>query len=189
MSDMSMAEYARYKDVSRTAVSKWVSSGRIKLNERGRINVADADFALGKTRQRVDTPPVDPEPNVPAGRRGNEAPGLTQARTVGAVYDARIKQLEYEEKVGRVVPTSGVADAATSCAEVLVRLFESLPINADDLTAAAAREGAAGVRRALRMIANKMRDEASKAFTRLAAEAAAQTARAAQAAEAENEAA
>jgi hypothetical protein len=139
---ITQAEYARHRGVSPQAVNKMVKSGRIPLTN-GRIDPAAADFALGTVR---DEPVVT-----------SDAGGLTRARTDTETYRARIAQLDYEQRIGRVVAIDDVTRAMERCAEAMVRDLEQLPARADDLAAAFAGGDIAGLRAALKGLARDMR--------------------------------
>jgi hypothetical protein len=157
---MTQAEYARHRGVTRQAVGKLVAAGKIKLHN-GKIDAAEADFALGESIERLNSPAVE----------AREAPGLTRARTVTEVYRARMAELQYERALGNLVATEGVADAASVCGETMVRIVRSLLTRADELNAAAAKDGLPGVRALLKSTAHEMLESVSAAFAKLASDA------------------
>lgn len=158
--EMTQAEYARHRGVSRQAISKLVAGGKITVRqERGKklIDAAAADRALGEVRERIDVRDDD----RPAARGFAEPStgGLTKAKTATEVYKARIAQLDFEERVGRLVGVEQVTRSVASCGELIVRVIDRLPNEADDLAAALAREGVPGLRKALKDLAARMRNE------------------------------
>lgn len=141
--EMTQAEYARHRGVSRQAVNKWVDTGRIELNENGRIDVADADFELGEPQRAV----------APSDGSGQ----LTKARTAVAAYDGRIKQLQYERLVNTLLVRSDVERSMELAGEGITREIDRLPAMADDIAAAFTRDGIKGLRRKLREVSDELR--------------------------------
>jgi hypothetical protein len=112
--EMSQAEYARHRGVSRQAIGKLIGK-KITLLPNGKIDVVAADRALGETRERVTVRDDEPDgdaasaPEVEAPRAAAPTGGLTKAKTVTEVYRARLAQLEYEEKTGKLIPAAAAA--------------------------------------------------------------------------------
>jgi hypothetical protein len=156
---MNQAEYARHRGVSPQAVNKMVKAGRIPLEPGGKIDPAAADFKLGDVRE-----------SAPATAASGSA-GLTRARTDTETYRARIAQLDYEQRVGRVVAVDDVVRSMERCAEAIVRDLEQLPSRADDLAGAFARNGTAGLRAALKDLAREIRGTLSASMRLIASDA------------------
>lgn len=165
MPGMTQKEYAEHRGVKPPHINRLVKAGKIPLRADGTINPADADFALDKDRARVNTP-APRAPSAPGDGRG-----LTQARTATEVYKARMARLQYEERLGKVLPLDGVVDAAATCGETVVRLVRSVSMHADVLSAASARAGVAGLRVALKGIERELCTRIAGAFSKMAAEA------------------
>jgi hypothetical protein len=163
--EMSQAEYARHRGVRRQRVHKWINGGKIPVLPNGRIDVVAADRALGETRERIVVR-EDLEPDVP--RAGPGFHGLTKAKTATEVYRARLAQLEYEERIGRLVPIEDVHRATIETAEVLLRVLE-MPLMRADALMAAASKGLAEFRAALRELVNEQRARAAAEWQELPA--------------------
>jgi hypothetical protein len=144
MALMSFADYARYRNVSRMAVTKWVQSGRISsVYKDGKrwIDSTIADSEWEKTSQHdarqtfADEAPRETEPSpVPAqgaekvDLAGVPSHNLTKARAIKEGYNARISKLAYEERVGQLVEKEQVEkDAFTISRRVRDQLM-SIPI-------------------------------------------------------------
>jgi hypothetical protein len=171
--EMSQAEYARHRGVTKQAIGKLVAAEKIpitvKPNGKKVIDVAAADRALGETRERVsvrDDPPDDAPPRAPA-----EGAGLTRAKTATEVYRARLAQLEYEERVGNLLPVAQVQDAATACAEAMLRVLE-IPLSRVDALLAAGAKGITELRQVVRELIRDQRSRCVAEFNKLAAAAA-----------------
>jgi hypothetical protein len=94
-------EFAVHRRVSPQAVGKMVASGRIRLRG-GRINFAEADRDL------------EANTDVAAQRGAAEEPGnpkFAEVRTAREVYELKLRRLEYEEKVGKLVSADEVRAA------------------------------------------------------------------------------
>jgi hypothetical protein len=170
MLEMTQAEYARHRGVTRQAIRDLVKKGKIELIEHdGRkvIDVVAADRALGETRERVSVRDDD-EPARPA-----EAAGLTKAKTATEVYRARLAQLEYEERVGNLMPVAEVKEGATLMGHSFLRVLEMALLRADELRAAARNDNPAEHRQALRKLIYDQRLRAVEAMNEMVAAAAA----------------
>jgi hypothetical protein len=165
--EMTQAEYARHRGVSPQAVNKQVKAGKIPLLPNGKIDAAAADRALGETRERVTLRDEPDEADAPRAAPA-EGAGLTKAKTATEVYRARLAQLEYEERVGRVVPTANVGDAATACAEVTVKALEMALMRVDAMMAAAAK-GEGELRQVVRELIRDQRQRIVDEWAKLAA--------------------
>lgn len=134
-----MRAYAKHRGVSPEAVSKAVKLGRITtvLDDKGqrKINpeVADREWADNtdhgrrnrqgegslKAGHSTSAPPSSSEgesPQVPAA--GSPA-SLAQSRAIKEAYEARIKKLDYEEKLGKLVDADKVRLAAFKTGRVV----------------------------------------------------------------------
>ncbi len=164
---MSQAAYARHRGVTRQAINKAINAKKIQLREKdGRkgIDPAEADRALGLNVQRVLA-----EDDGDNGREvSRQAPGLTQARTATEVYKARLAELDYNERLGKLRPVEQIEMGAQRCAETMLRAIEGIVGRADDLAAQVTKEGVSGARAALRVIVRDLRGVASREFARLA---------------------
>lgn len=168
---MTQAEYARHRGVSRQAVNKAVGLGKIQMREEGGrkgIDPAEADRALGLNVARVLADDGDAAP----GRTDPGAmpsSGLTRAKTATEVYRARLAELEYNERLGKLRPVEDVTLAAQRCAETVLRAIGRIAGRADEMTAMVTKDGVLGARTCLRLIDRDLRRVASEAFTKLAA--------------------
>lgn len=153
---MTQTEYSQHRGVTRQAVQKMIKEGRIPTtpatNGQLMIDPETADRALADRaalrRPRVDLPqqPYQPQP-----------PGLLRAKTATEVYHARLKQIEYEERIGHLVRVDDVVRSMERCAEVIVRDLDRIPLKAEDLAAVLAAEGVFGLRVALKNMVREVR--------------------------------
>jgi hypothetical protein len=123
---LSQRAYAAHRGVSHTAVQKAIQSGRISTLPDGRIDPAVADQAW----DRNTLYPV------------SVASQYGQARTIHETYRARLAKLDYEERVGQLVPAAQVRETAFNT----YRRFRDAMLNIPNRIAAAlAAEGDAGI--------------------------------------------
>lgn len=119
---MSEREYARHAGVSRGAVQKARSSGRLVLHPDGSVDVAASDArraqatdpAMRRSHTPSSPPGFRPVPEVAIAAVGETlkeqglaapASGMTflQARTANEVLKARLRRMEVQQKKGELV--------------------------------------------------------------------------------------
>lgn len=157
---MTQSEFARHRNVSRQAVSKWVEAEKIAVNADGLIDAAAADLALGETVERI---------NEPRDQEESGAAKLTDARIRETLIRGRLAELELKKKLGEVVPVSGVANAAASCGEVVVRTVRGLSNRVDGFLGNA--KDAASMRAFVKSVERDLLSQISEAFAKMAVEA------------------
>lgn len=163
------AAYARHRGCSAVAVKKAIGSGRIPSSAVKRegasvlIDVAAADLAWAN-KIRIDTPlddaaapPAETAPTASSPSVPRETPALTAARTEQAQIETRIKSLELDRRLGKLLEADDVAAAMARCAEALIRDIDQIAARADDVVTAYTRDGAAGVRALLKKLAREIR--------------------------------
>ena len=121
---MTQAEYSRHRNWHRSYTARLVKSGRIKLNERGKIDPELADAEIEKTRhpayKRSADKPVEKPDRLPIRGASPEVLDFQVARTLRENYLARREQLEYKKEQGELIEREMVARALTTAA-VMVR--------------------------------------------------------------------
>lgn len=171
--EQTQAAYARRRGVTPKAIEKAIEAGRIPASAVRRvgrdklINVAVADFALRNSRSRVNTgddlgspaaadhpPPAETAPTAAAAA---ETPKLTQARTETEQINAQLKQLELDERLGKVRDVEDVIRSMETCATALARDLDQLTARVDDLATAFTRNGVDGMRALVKQIVRDIR--------------------------------
>jgi hypothetical protein len=90
-------------------------------------------------------------------RRGGSGIGkLTQARTATETYRARLAELEYEQRVGKLLVADDVTAAMRLSAESIARDIELINLAAPELVAAFRQGGEDGLRVALRKMTRRV---------------------------------
>ena len=173
---LSIAEIARRDGVAKPTVSiavkRLVERHGLTVERDGqgrvaRVNAVEYDhlrqrYGDPSKAQAPAAPPVAPPVTPPASESYDEA--LRQKTW----HEAEKRRLELEEIKAGLVRRDRLADAMVACGEEIVRVFDRLPQAADDLAAAVAKEGAHGLRVALKGLAARMRAEAADSLARVA---------------------
>ncbi len=138
--------------------------GKAKL-----VNVAQYDRVTG------DTADLSKEQGARTKKADDDAAGRDptfsreQARRAG--YEAELKRLDLEERLGKLRSVEDIVAATIACGEVVVREVDQLVTRADDIAAAVAKDGVLGARAALKHLTFNMRKAIEAAFTKMAAAA------------------
>jgi len=103
MALVSQRAYARHRGVSLAAVQKAIKLGRIRTTADGKIDVEQADRDWERNTNYGGP--------VAAGDAIVSGPSYAQSRAVREVYTARLAKLEYEERIGNLVPADQVTIA------------------------------------------------------------------------------
>jgi DNA-binding MarR family transcriptional regulator len=193
---LSISDLARLRGITKGPLSRRVKrleeGGFIatKSGERGQklVNVAEFDLAAERTvdavrasngrkaRKRV-VPVADKavevdKPRAPSVGDGDDdffSPVLAHEQARKVAYQADLAKLNRDERLGKLIPIEKIADAATQCAEALVRVIDQLPARADEVATAVAKDGEAGARAFLRSVVRDMRERMADEMQRLAA--------------------
>lgn len=99
---MNAAQYARHRGVSKEQVRKYIEGGKITARKVGRgyeIDAEQADRELDANR----APDRGGRNGGPDELSGKVGASYAQARAMRETYAARILQLEFQEKSGRLV--------------------------------------------------------------------------------------
>jgi DNA-binding MarR family transcriptional regulator len=158
---LSISELARAKGVDKSWISRRVANleahGKIETRDgpnRGKlVNVAQFDRAVGET---TDLAKEQAAATARASRNeaaADDAPAaatFADAQRRKAHYEAELKALEFGERTGQLVAIGEVETVIAEIAEGIAQPINQLPLRADEIVAAAARDGAAGVRTILK---------------------------------------
>lgn len=172
-----VSQIAERDGVSKQAISKAVAkladSGlEVRRNAQDRVslvNVVDFD----RKRGRYADPSKAQAPAARGrGRERDESGGdsYDEALRQKTWHEAEMKRLALAEQRGSLVRIERLEEAVEAALEAIVRVVDRLPNATDDLATAVAREGAHGLRVALRKKASAMRHEIAAALREMAAE-------------------
>lgn len=134
---VSQSEYARRRDVSRQYVNKLVQQGRIPTDEKKRIDPDTADAVLqmdADPARRLNDPEQENVPD-PANSFEEEAAGgasgghtsFARFRSAREAYQAKLAQLDYEERAGQLLRKSEVERETFDVARQVRDRFLALP--------------------------------------------------------------
>ena len=135
---ITQAEYARRRDVSRQYIHRLVTQGKIPTDELKRIDpdVADAVLAqLADPARRLNDMPDDTdgipaesyEGEAPAEPAGNGHTSFAKFRSAREAYQAKLAQLDYEERAGKLVKKEEVEREAYDAARLIRDRFLAVP--------------------------------------------------------------
>ncbi|MDF1734945.1 MAG: hypothetical protein P1U37_06640 [Minwuia sp.] len=172
MSFVSQADYARRRGVSRQAISKAVATLGIPKDDKGRIDPDVADRMRGENSDPSQEF-VRPGPDMPSPAAVSEAPSAADgdrqsyrdARAEREHYQAQTARLEYEKRMGQLLPRDMVVDAMSQAGTEIARALDALPQLADELVAAAIDGGANAVRQVLKQRARDIRKSVAEAIS------------------------
>lgn len=153
---LSRSAYARHRQAlglpgaTHTAVARAIAAGRILLEPDGTIDPAEADAAWAarsdpaKQRHAASPGPASSSsgPEAPPTSAG---PSYAQSRAIREAYAARLAKLDYEERLGTLVPVAKVRLAWFQTLRALRARLLGLPARLAPLLAAetvTARAGA-----------------------------------------------
>jgi hypothetical protein len=136
--NMGIRAYARLRGVSHTAVEKAIKAGRITRNPDGTIDSEQADrewtrrtvpqvnrSKAAPAARVVAMPP--PEPGLPPGAPADPVTSYLRARAVNETFKAKVSQLEYEERSGKLIPAARAAEYAAMFSAVVKDALTALP--------------------------------------------------------------
>ncbi len=168
---MSLSDLAKSRGVSAPTVSenlsRWRAQGaEIATQKKGRRLLVDADA--------YDRAKADAATGVKstAGARRDSAikPAYgnyaqEQARKIG--FEAELKRLELEERLGNLIPREDLQKAAELVSEAVLRSIDHAVMRAEELHEAGARSGIAGTRVALKAVVRDVKTRCADALVRL----------------------
>ena len=179
MTGISIRAYARVRGVAMSAVQKAIASKRITQNEDGTIDPARANeewlrntFA-GHTLHQSASPQVVPiSPRTPLSG-GSGMPGQSEvssdpvsaylrARAVTETFKAKMAQLEYEERVGKLIQATKVGEYAVHWSAIVGDALSAFADRVAPLVAAAKSE--TEIHRILADETNALRRKMAKAI-------------------------
>jgi DNA-binding transcriptional ArsR family regulator len=170
----SIGNIAERDHVSKQAVSKKISrlaaAGlTIERDGQGRVlavNVVEYD----RLRGRMDDPAKAQAPakvEAPSPEPDLESYGEAARQTKW--LEAERRRLDLQELKGELVRAAKIAEAVDSAGQNIAGICDRLPNAADDIAVAMTRDGAHGVRTALKGIAFRLRTEIADALEAIAA--------------------
>ncbi|CAG1000248.1 hypothetical protein ARNL5_04039 [Anaerolineae bacterium] len=132
---LTMNAYAKRRGVSHTAVAKAVKAGRISRTAEGLINpeAADRQWAdntdpskplnsvTGNPRHRrnMDSPSMSSSnPETASTAQAGGLPPYSQSRAIREAYEARLRKLEYEVRIGKLISADEVKVVAFNIARI-----------------------------------------------------------------------
>ncbi len=166
---LSLEDLARERGVSKAAISKnitrWTSHGaKIATRKRGQVLLINADD-YDQAKVNAGTNPLSHEQSgikvSPTGSYAQE-----QARKIG--FEAELKRLELEERLGNLIPREELQKATEQASEAVLRSIDHAVMRVDELQEASARGGVAALRVALKGVIRDVKTRCADALVRIA---------------------
>ena len=158
------AEYAKHAGISRAYVTQLIQKGVLTARKDGKLNFKKADkeraakinahnvpvqIKTGKGPNRGSKPKDQARQTANIGAP-DEAPDgpltFNAARTATEAFRAKKMQLEYEEKLGQLLPKRGVEEGMVEGARIIRRNLDAIIASADEIHAAGEEGGAMAIR-------------------------------------------
>jgi hypothetical protein len=173
----SISELARLKGLDKAAISRRVTrleaQGLLRPQRGARgtklINVAEFDRVAAETTDGVRelngrgaTPARAAQPGL-AGE-----PTLSREQTRRAGFDAELKRLVLEERLGRIAPLDRVRRATAEFAGTLARVIDQRPSRVEEIIAANAKGGLQAARAIEKAERRELREEMARAMDSIA---------------------
>lgn len=136
---ITQAEYARRRDVSRQYIHRLVTQGKIPTDEHKRIDpdIADAVLAqLADPARRLGEMPEESADALPAENydadpateaNGNGHTSFAKFRSAREAYQAKLAQLDYEERAAKLVRKEDIEREAYDAARLIRDRFLAVP--------------------------------------------------------------
>ena len=167
---LTIAELARQKGVSKQAISKRVGRltdiGQIQTRAGPRgtvlVNLAEYDRAVGETTEFAHVQ-AKSAPTASAVEHS-----YTEAQAREKTYQAELRRLDLDERLGKLIPVDKLAEAGARVAEAMVRAIDGLTARADEIAASVARDGVNGARATLRIVTRELRETLARELGALA---------------------
>jgi len=182
---LGISELARVKGVDKSWISRRVAAleelGKIETrdgpNRAKLVNLAQFDRAVGETTDlakeqaaataRANRNDAADDDALGGAGAAPADPRYADAQRRKVHYEAEMKALEFGERTGQLVAIGEVETVIAEIAENLAQPIRQLPTRADEIAAAAARDGVAGVRVVLRDMTFALLKAMAQALRRL----------------------
>ena len=159
--EVSQAAFARLQGCSRQNINKLVKEGKIPLTENRLINVEAAQAAIAENREPLrpgvmqdlsgESPGPEEGAEVQAQAPSSQVvPTIASAKADREAWEAKLKQLDYEQRVGELLPRAPLVEALVEAGRMIRQHLDQLPAMADEIAAAAQEGGTDAVRAVLR---------------------------------------
>jgi transposase len=174
----SIAEIARLKGVERTTiwekVNKLEGDGLLRTRpgpgKTRLVNLVEYDLAIGETTDFSRQQAAATRAQNAAGEESgvpSAPPGYSEAQRRKLQYEAAIKQLDYGERTKQLVAVGDVKTVIEKIAGACRGAVDVLVLRADEIAAAAAKDGTPGVRTVLKDATFKLLTAISQALRNL----------------------
>lgn len=174
---VSISDLAARKNVTKQTISgrvaKLVDQGLLSTRPgKGKsklVNLAEYDRVVGEVSDLAKEQGAQTKAATGDAAVVGRDPTFTREQTRRAGYEAELKRLDLEERLGRLRAVDDIVAATVACGEAAVRAIESMTLRADEMASAVAKDGVAGARAVLKTMQFELRQKLEQAFAQLAA--------------------
>lgn len=131
-------DYAEHIGKSKQYVNKLVKLGKIPLRDDKKVDFAEADFALNRVadpaRQDLESEQSTPSlfSHKPAEKSG---PTFADVKTADQGYQAKLRKLQYEREIGKVVDKQDLEHALVAAGRTIRQKLDAIPTYAGEILA------------------------------------------------------
>jgi phage terminase Nu1 subunit (DNA packaging protein) len=142
MTPVTIAEFARMKGVTAPAVHKAIDTGRLKkcivkgigkkpkldpviAAQEWELNTHHAKRTMGADIRKPEIP--EQESRIDGVQQSMGVPSVNQSNAVLTAYKARIAKIEYEERLGKLVPAADVKAEAFKIGRIVRDSMLNIP--------------------------------------------------------------
>lgn len=164
---VSISELARLRGVDKAAISRRVARLEVQgllRTQRGKQGTKLVPLALFDKVCSEVTDAIRQANGAPASAASTD-PILSREQARRAGYDADLKKLDLDERLGRLVAVDKVNEGMTECGQRMARIIDQMPTRAEEVASAIAKDGVQGARAILKTLAREIRDELARAMS------------------------
>lgn len=173
---VSISELATRKGVTKQTIServgKLVTAGKLTTKPgKGKsklVNLAEYDRGVGEITDLSKEQGAQTKAASKLEDATGRDPTFVSEQSRRAGYEAELKRLDLEERLGRLREVDEIVAAAVMCGETIVRELELMILRADEMAGAVAKDGVSGARAVLKIMIFDARKKVEEAFAKLA---------------------
>lgn len=173
---VSISDLATRKGVTKQTIServgKLVNAGLLTTKPgKGKsklVNLAEYDLRVGEVTDLAKEQGAQTKAASKSDDTTGRDPTFVSEQARRAGYEAELKRLDLDERLGRLREVDEIVAAAVLCGETVVRELEAMILRADEMAGAVAKDGVSGARAVLKVMIFDARKKIEEAFARLA---------------------
>ena len=127
---LSQRAYAKHRGCNVSLINRWLKADRLVIGPDGKIDAARSDEALAasmdRTRGEAAWEARSPAMRKETGASEPVSNSMTNAKVACAVYDAKMKKLQYDLAIGKAFEADRVLSAARDSFDSLRRAIQQI---------------------------------------------------------------